>query len=311
MSDITVAPFPTDNVLTAISVAYRNEKMIADEVLPRVPVGSKTFKYNKYALEDNFTIPNTKVGRKSAPTEVEFGHSDESSSVVDYGIDEVVPNDDIATAPVGHDPLARATVSVTDLVLLDREKRVAELVFNAASYDDKHKATLSGAAQFSNSESDPIKYVLEKLDSCIMRPNIMVMGRAVWTKLRTHPKIVKAAHGNSGDSGVAARQAVADLLELDELLIGEGWYNSAKKGQKAATTRLWGNHIALIYRDKLADPRGRVTFGFTAQFGDRVAGHIPEPKIGLSGSIRVRAGERVRELITAPDLGYLIQNAVA
>ena len=61
-------PFPITPAMTAVAIAYRNPRLIADEVLPRVPVPLQEFKYLKYTLEDGFTIPDTKVGRKSAPT---------------------------------------------------------------------------------------------------------------------------------------------------------------------------------------------------------------------------------------------------
>ncbi|MGV8796604.1 hypothetical protein ACV373_31930, partial [Pseudomonas aeruginosa] len=57
------APFPIDPELTAIAIAYRNGRMIADEVLPRVPVGKQEFKFWKYDLAQGFTVPETLVGR--------------------------------------------------------------------------------------------------------------------------------------------------------------------------------------------------------------------------------------------------------
>jgi hypothetical protein len=54
-----------------------------------------------------------------------------------------------------------------------------------------------------------------------------------------------------------------------------------------------------------------VTFGVTAQFGTRVAGSWDDKNIGLTGGKMVRAGESVKEVITAADLGYFVQNAVA
>ncbi|UVH84375.1 hypothetical protein NW342_22030 [Pseudomonas aeruginosa] len=74
------APFPIDPELTAIAIAYRNGRMIADEVLPRVPVGKQEFKYWKYDLAQGFTVPETLVGRKSKPNEVEFSATDESAT---------------------------------------------------------------------------------------------------------------------------------------------------------------------------------------------------------------------------------------
>jgi len=76
-------------------------------------------------------------------------------------------------------------------------------------------------------------------------------------------------------------------------------------------TRIWGNHIALIYQDALPGPDGLITYGFTAQFGQRVANRIPKPETGLRGSEMVRVGEFVRELVVAGDMGYFIQNAAA
>ncbi len=108
-----------------------------------------------------------------------------------------------------------------------------------------------------------------------------------------------------------SRQALAQLFELEEVLVGEGWLNTAKKGQAATFARVWGKHCSLIYRDRLADANRGVTFGFTAEFGTRVAGSIPDPNIGLRGGQNVRVGESVKELVTANDLGYFVQNAVA
>ena len=39
------ANFPVNPVLTAIAIAYRNRRMIADDVLPRTDVGKQEFKY--------------------------------------------------------------------------------------------------------------------------------------------------------------------------------------------------------------------------------------------------------------------------
>ncbi|MGH2845433.1 MAG: phage capsid protein, partial [Thermoleophilaceae bacterium] len=77
---MATAPFPVQPYLTAIAIAYRNPVLIADEVLPRVPVGVQDFKYLKHNLADGFTIPDTKVGRRAKPNEVEFQATETSAS---------------------------------------------------------------------------------------------------------------------------------------------------------------------------------------------------------------------------------------
>jgi len=311
----TNASFPIQPALTAIALAYRNSRLIADNVLPRVPVASPDFKYLKHTMAEGFTLPDTKVGRRSAPNEVEFSATEVSASCIDFGLDAPVPNSDIeaaATMPGEYDPVMKAVESTTNLVTLSREVRAANLVFDAAQYATANKTTLSGTSQWSDfANSDPITAILVAMDSMVMRPNIAVFGQAVFTKLRTHPKVAKAVLGNAGDVTVATREAIASLLELEDIFVGEGFLNTAKKGQAATMARVWGKHCALIYRDSLADASNGTTFGFTAEFGSRIAGSEYDSSIGLRGGQRVRVGESVKELITANDLGYLFTNAVA
>lgn len=307
------APFPIQPELTAIAIGYRNPLLIADDVLPRVPVGKQEFKYLKYSLADAFTIPDTRVGRTSRPTEISFGATEVTDSCFGYGLDDPIPQADIDNAPPNYNPLGRATEVLTDLLLLDREQRTANLVFNTASYTaSTNRTQLSGTAQWSDyTNSNPITAFLTGLDACVMRPNILVLGQAVWSKLRQHPKVAQAIYGPNGTAGIVTREQLADALEIEEVWVGQGWVNTAKRGQAASLSRLWGKHAAAIYRDLLADTGRGTTFGLTAQWGERVSGNIPDEDIGLSGGQRVRVGEYVKELVTATDLGYFWEDAVA
>ena len=51
------APFPIDPHLTAIAIGYRNLSLIADSVLPRVPVGKAEFKWWKFDLGSVWIAP--------------------------------------------------------------------------------------------------------------------------------------------------------------------------------------------------------------------------------------------------------------
>lgn len=307
-----VSPFQFLPELTAIVIAYRNKALISDLVLPRTtPVGKQVFDYFQYAMAEGFTIPDTKVGRKGVPNEVEFSGILLQSATQDYGLDDFIPQSDMDNAPPGYDPQGRAVEGIADLLALDREVRVASVVFNAATYPAANKATLSGTSQFSDfTNSDPIATISNALDTPVVRPNVMVIGRPAFSVLARHPKIVKAVLGNAGDSGIARRQDIAELFELEEVVVGEAFLNTAKRGQAVTMARVWGKHISLIHRNKLADNQRGVSFGFTVPWGSPVAGVIDEPKRGLRGGVTVRAGESVKELITCSDLGYFLQNAV-
>lgn len=307
-------PFFVDPYLTGIVVAYSNAMMIADAVLPRVPVTREEFRYYKYEKGDKFTVPNTHVGRKGQVREISFGSTETTNKVESYGLEDPIPNDDLVNAegsPV--DPLGQSAENLADLVELDREIRSAGLVFDPASYASGFKQDLQGAWSDPDT-SDPVSDVLDAMDTMIMRGNKIVMGRSVYTVLRQHPKVIAAAFplgGNAAAGGKANRQTLAEIFEVDEILVGEGWVNTAKRGQTPAMARVWTDNLALLFIDGRANTaNGRVTFGYTAQWQQRLAAQRPDPDIGLRGGVRVRVGESVKELVTAGDLGYLFEDCI-
>lgn len=313
--------FSINTALTAIAMAYRNPEqvLIADQVLPRIPVAQK-FNYTKYDLAQGFTVPDTKVGPKSEPNQVDFQGTDVTLEVADYGLDDTVSQSEIDAfnampKPSTGGPLSPeelSTMMLTGLVLLDREVRVANMVFNAANYAAANKATLSGTSQWSDYvNSDPIAAIMGYLDSVVIRPNKMVIGRPAWTKMRMHPKIVQACNATNQGAGIVSRQMVADLFELQEVIVGDAQVNTARKGQAANLQRTWGKHCLLMYSNKQAAMERQPVFGFTGQFGTKVAGEIAAPHKGLRGSKTIRSGESLKEVISAPDVGFFVQNAVA
>jgi hypothetical protein len=309
---MALAPFPIDPDLTSLAVSYRNEAMVADLVLPRVRVGKQEFKWFRNSLTDDFTVPDTRVGRKSRPNMVETGGTEVSDSTVDYGLEDAVPMADMQNADSRYNPLARAAVYITNLLELDREVRVATALTTLATYPSAQRTTLSGTSQWSDfTNSSPASAILTAMDAMIMRPNVLVIGQQVATQLMQHPKVVQIVNKTSQASGIVTLEAFAAALGLERVVVGQSWVNNAKKGQTASYARAWGKHAALLRVDNLADASRGSTFGFTAQWGDRIAGSEFDRDIGLRGGQRVRVGESVKEVITENTLGYFFQNAVA
>lgn len=322
----TSRPFVVDATLTAVAIGYKNGSAmrIADKVLPRLPVSNEKFKYTVYPIGEAFNTPDARVGRKGAVKQLEFTGTEVTSDVIDYGLDVPIPQSDIDVANAARaenrtvfDPEARATEMLTETLENIRELRVAQMVFSLGTYAASRRITLSGTSQFSDyTNSDPLGVLAAGMDATLVyRPNTLIMGREAFSKLSSHPKIVNAVKGNVTSQGRVTIEQLRELLAGDgitEVLVGDAWTNTAKQGQATSLNRAWGKHIALLYLNPLASvEQGGITFGFTAQFGDRLAGRIEDPDIGLQGGFRIRTGERVRELISAQDVGYFIQNAVA
>lgn len=302
--------FTVSPTLTAIAIAYRNQDqaLIADQVLPRITPPARDFKWQSYNEADAFTLPNTRVGRRGTPNQVEIEGTELSASCDDFGID--IPLDNVTVdeaAKNGNNLKNAATERATNIVMLDREVRVAELVTDPANYHIDHVESLSGNNVFNDPLSDPISILEDMLDTCWARPNQVVFGLAAWRALRKHPKVVKAVHGNSGDQGRASRAAIAELLEVQRILVGESRINIKRPGENPVMNRVWDNVVAGQFIDRTADTSGGLTFGFTAQHGKKVAGTLPA-NMGLGGGVLVRSGETLVEKIVANRAGFLIQN---
>ena len=162
--------------------------------------------------------------------------------------------------------------------------------------------------------------MLAAFDDMLIRPNIGVMGRRVWRFLRSHPETVAMAlnrggvAGGTAAKGILSIRQVADLLELDDIFIGEAFYNAAKKGQDAAFSQLWGKHASFLRIDKnVTSVQGNAqpTFAFTAEWQQRFTGTRPDGGRGIHGGQSVRVGEQVKELISWPQAGYHFHDAVA
>ena len=304
-------PFPIDAKLTAVSLAYKNDAYIADQILPRVQAPAESFKYRVFPKELYLTIPETKIGRKGVPNEVELSFTTETASVEGYGLSEVIPVADIkATALDGFDLQSKTTAYLTELMTLGRERRMADLIFNASSYANSNVNALATNSNFSAANSDPLKVIDDGLKVPFFRPNVIVMGEQVFDVLKFHPKIIRTVYPSADAGGVVSAQQLANILGVDKLLIGKARINSANRGKSANIVSAWGKHIALLYIAPGAGLNDMPSFGMTAEYGTRQTMLIAEQNTGVEGAYRIRVTERLKELVMAPDLGYLIKDAV-
>lgn len=314
-------PFAVSPTLTAIAIAFRNPaySLIADIVMPRSQVGSERFKWTYYDIAQGFTVPDTRVGRKGRVNQVEFMGEERDGSTEDHALDAPIPNSDIDEARKlreqglsAYDPEKVATQYLTDLTILDREIRVADTVQDPNNYAAGNQYDITVATdRFDDPDSNPFDVLDTALSAVLgMRPNLLCMGQPVWTKLKKHPRLIKAVKGGLTDEGAITRQQLAELIEVPQILVGEGRVNIARPGQPMNLTYCWGKSIQGLFINPVATTQMGMTWGLTAENGSRVAGTIEDKDIGMRGGLRVRVGEAVRELVVAQECGFIIENAV-
>jgi hypothetical protein len=303
-------PFTPSVEQTAVAIAYRNTNLIADLVCPRSPVGKLEFKYNVYDKVERFTVPDTAIGRKSGPSQIEFTVKSETDSCADYGLSDVIPNDDVANAPENYNPRNHAVEAITDLILLDREVRVAKMYSTVGNYANHQSLAAENFKRLDNPDLDILPFLLEMLDTPLMRPNTATMSHQVARAIRTNKKMIKAYNGSLGDEGLVPWAFIKEALELDNILVGASRVNTAKKGKAPVLERAWQDILSFTYVDRLASfQNDRMTFCLTAQYGNRISGSR-EVSAGLRGGVEVMVGETVKEVALAKDAGILLTNVL-
>lgn len=308
------APFTIRADYTSIAVRYRNRRYIADDVFPRVQINSSAFIYDVHPVGTMFSIPDTKVGRKSKPGQIEETIAEATASVQDYAIDVPVPNRDVMQMG-NRNPGARAVELATNIIELDREKRCADILFTAGSYATANKTTVTGDDQWDDATgtSKPLTQMLDAIASLPVEVVKIVMGTKPWNVLARHPQVIAAAYGTVNPGLQATRERVAQLLEVPEIIVGRAKVNTAKPGQTPVLVDIWGDFVAIIGGLPGAggpDISGGQSFALTAQWGQRVAGTIGDADMGMRGGYRVRSGESVKELLIATDMGYLMSDVL-
>jgi hypothetical protein len=109
------------------------------------------------------------------------------------------------------------------------------------------------------------------------RANVLVLNRKGWSALRHHPDIVDRVKGTGGNSNPASvsKQAVAELMELDKIVVTSAVRNTAEEGATTAVSYIAGNHALLAYAASspgLFEPSGGYIFRWTGLAGQAGGG---------------------------------------
>ena len=303
---------PIGEQQTGIVAAYQNKKLIADQVMPiKVLDGPElAFKYYERTKGDAFAAPDTHVGRTSEPNIIHLSGEEKAAVAVAQGLQTIVPKEDIEQIKNKERFVNTALEYLIGQVYLGREMRVAGIVQDTSNYGTGLSLTYEDNQGIGADSFDIVKVILDYLEKPLARPNILGMNSVVWAKLRTDPNVLRAVYPNSNGAGVATREQIKALFEVDDILIGAARVNTTKNAENPQLERCWGNNIWAHYSEPLSTLKEGIAWGMTAQIGDRYATIIEDKKIGLKGAEIIKAGFYQKEVVVGKDAGFLLKNVV-
>ena len=296
----------TNAVLSGVSVMYQNDKMIADLVMPVVPVKKESDKY--YTYTRNWRLPEAKRAAGAEAAEVEWNLGEDTYSCEEYALKDLIPDRvrNNADKPLNMD--VDTTENLTKLVQLMREKRVADIVFAGGNHGTT--SALSGGNQWDNyAESDPIGDVRTARATVHLassqEPNTLVIGKQAHDKLLDHPDILERIKYTQ--RGVITEDILARVFEVDKYIVGRSIYDSSQSGGDEVLAYVWGKSVALIYAESSPGIK-KVSYGY--QFQSRGFRTKKWRVEGRDGDF-IESGEIRDEKVVATACGYLYTTVVS
>lgn len=256
-----------DRALTNVSIAYRNEAYIADQIAVPLPVEKRSDRYFIYDRETFLRAsqvaangrPNTVRRPTAEAIEIDFTLSNSPFFCEENALSTLVPyeNEQMADAPLA--PRVDATEMLTDRLMLDHEIYVATKACASASYPSAHRVTLTTGgtgtswASYTSANSLPfsnLSTAKNQVRSAIMRvPNTLMVNYRVGEILSNHPTYLDRYKYTSAET--ATKSGLNPVIRGLQVIEGSALKATNNEGATFASGDVWvdsgANACALVY----------------------------------------------------------------
>jgi hypothetical protein len=303
-----------DEALTHVSIAYRNEDFIADRIAPRVAVRRQTDRYYIHNAQREWMRPSIDTRAPGAESqELDFSLSTDNYFCDDHALAAYVPDEERDNADTAILPDIDRVEYLTERLLLNREVHLAARL---ASHTSIPETNVAADLPWDDPASQPLVTLSQAANTISAavqrRPNTLLLAPQVFEALRHHPTIVDRLKYTQA-SAIGA-QALAALLDVDQVLVGRASVNTAAEGKPAVTAPVWGLHAYLLHvpsRPGLRTLAGAYTFVWAGTRGAQASGlaveRWREPRRKADG---LRVQMYYDHKITAPQAIHRLVNCI-
>lgn len=301
-----------DPILSTVAQGYKQSEFVGEVLFPVVPVDQRGGKIISFGKED-FLLYNTGRAPGANTKRVTFGHSAGTYTLEQHALEGVVPFEimEDANQVPGVNYSTVAVQKTQNIIALRTEKAQADLATNPANYAASNKTTLVGTAQWSDytGTSDPsadISNAIEVVRAKVgKRANTVVLGAAVFAKLKNHPKIIDRIKHTGRDT--VTTELLASLWDVKTVKVGD----AVVADDAGNFTDAWGKFVVVAYTEvgTLQDA-GLPSYGYTYRLRNNPAVESPYQDRNAKSWVYPVTDE-LSPVIAGALAGYLISAAVA
>jgi hypothetical protein len=238
-----------DQALTNVSIAYKNGVYVAERIAPVVVVGKQTDKYFVYGKE-RFNVLDDKRVAGGVANESRWTPSSDTYYCDGHALKDYVPREDVVNADPQLDLLTDTTENLKAQILLNQEVNLVAALVAALTGTSLAAQT---ATHWDNDANDPIalikaqRLVIAKRTG--VNPNVFAVSEPVMSAIANNANVKARITGaQSLQSSLVTAQALAALLEVDEVIVASAVKNTANEGQDPTLDWVWGEDAYLFYR---------------------------------------------------------------
>lgn len=303
-----------DQVLSNMVQGYRPNTRVWDRVVPMLPVAKQSDFYLVHSRAD--AIRRETVASRRAPGREASIVTRAMGSATYFAFNYALKMATTIEDEVNADPMYRQellegnAMHLVDLLDLDIDARVAALVTTVANVGSG--AGVSSA--WSTNNSNPIGNMNTAIDVVTdttgKRPNRAAMGLAAWRSLRRHVDIRNLIFGTNNGGGYPSTRQVADVFELEEIVVGQTYENTANEAKAAVIAPIWADHVVVYYatdqRPGQGEPSAFRSFRWNAPglANMQVERHPFDAKIKAQ---EIEVGYYQDERVTGPEYAFVIR----
>jgi hypothetical protein len=310
----TQAKAQVDKLLTNVSLQVTSQGLMADELLPKLVVDQYTGLIGRYGSEHLRDEQDLGGGRH------EFRRVDPIDytagipySIEEYGLEDLVTKRDLKNV---EDPFSAESDKVTGLtqkLLIGKELRLAALMTSTGVLTNN--VTLSGTSQFNDYvNSAPLTVFKNAHDSIISRRGVMAnaaeMTLQTFNTLRFHPQILEKLGFTWDRAGLMTEVEMAKAMDVEKLYITKGVRNTAKKGQAAVISPIWGKDIVFFVRPDSA-AKEQISLGYKLNLRGEESRQVRKYQIHNPNATAIIVEEAYDFRIVDADAAYLVKAAIA
>lgn len=261
--------------MTQFSEAFiqRAEGFVARRVFPEIFVEKKSDVYFKYSMADFFRDQMQKRAPRTEAAEIGYRLTTGTYDCEKWAAKTLISDDERANNDAPLNPDIDASEFLGQVALIRRERDWATDFFTTSVWtgDQTGTAGTPGSNEFlqwNDVDSDPVNDISAQQAVVLKRtgykPNKFVCGFETWLEIKNNPTVRALISGAATPTtpAIVTKQAFAAMIEVDEVLVMEGVYNSALEGLAASNAFIGGKSALLVYAPKAASLR-QISGGYT------------------------------------------------